>query len=241
MAYSLVQQSLQAIKDIGRYFGVNRAYDFSSVVYQGVREFARRSSGDEVFINAMLMELLLRLVQPDRSAVYLEDLLQHITKAAMANFKLHRYVSSCKAHSAAHGSNMSGPVRNLYQCATSNEQGTPSQFLRNVAVQSSSLTVEQLREFTMPFLEQLLPTLDTSSNDAQQCVTTLVATFIIGFVQMEPRRPQNWTRLAEIPSKPCKRQDGSCNSCWNMDAFLQDGTVQSHGIVDGTQCHLKSR
>ena len=213
-----------------------------SVIYQGIRAFAERHSGNEIFINALLVELLLRLEQPDPSESYLEDLLRRITKAAIANFQLHRYAASCKAHSStAPKSTISGPVRDLYQRASTNEHGIPTQFLQKVAGQSCSLTDEQSKDFTMPFLEQLLPNLDTSCVDAQHCVTSLVSSFITGFVKMEPQKPQDWARPYEIPSEPCNLREGPCTGCSEMNAFLQDATVQNYRISCSGSGHVQSR
>ncbi|KAL8719247.1 MAG: hypothetical protein Q9225_003732 [Loekoesia sp. 1 TL-2023] len=212
------------------------------ILYQGVRAFVKGFQTHGLFINPLMVELFLQLQQQDCSHTYLESLLQRSIESAVSNFDLSEYATYIKTLSsrASKGSlrnrrglgeketqsSSGGPIKAFYEYVSVREQRTPSQLLEKIQNQASGLTVEQLKEFLMSFLEEIITVADVSSVEVQECIQSLVTTYITGTVGNEPKKPSDWARPKEVKDK-CYE---NCDDCSKMNAFLRDPELQNHTL-----------
>ena len=223
------------------------------MLYQGVRVFVNNFQNNEIFTNALMVELFFHLHQQHRSNKFLEILLQRIIESAISNFDLPRFASYLKTRlsRAFKGSlqdsrgqgeekpqgNPGGPIRAFYEYISAHKHEKVSQWLQKIQAQASGSAVEQLKEFLMSFLEELIPAVDVSSLEVQRCIQSLVTAYIIGMVGREPTKPSDWARPDEVIN--CYR---SCSDCPRMNIFLMDPKLQ-HQILsckDSYHMSLKS-
>ena len=221
-----------------------------STLYQGVRVFVNNFQDDEIFTNALMVELFFHLQQQHRSDKFLESLLQRIIESAISNFDLPRFASYLKTRSsrAFKGSlqdsrgqgggkpqgNPGGPIRAFYEYISARKHEKVSQWLRKIQAQASGSAVEQLKEFLMSFLEELIPAVDASSLEVQRCIQSLVTAYIIGMVGREPPKPSDWTRPDEVIN--C---DKNCSDCSSMNTFLMDPKLRHHNLVCQEYYHVR--
>ena len=196
-----------------------------------MRVFVETFQHKGILTNALIVELFLNLQQQDCSTIYLENLLQRIIESAISNFDLPQYASYIKtrpsrafAGSLQNSCNPRGPIKAFYEYASAHEEGTPSRLLQKIQTQVSGLAVEQLKEFLMSFLEEIITVVDVSSVEVQRCIQTLVTNYITRMVGKEPKKPSDWARPEEVGSK-CYQK---CDDCSKMNTFLRDSELQRH-------------
>lgn len=139
-----------------------------------------------ILTNASIVELFLNLQHQDSSAKrYLKSLLLRVIESTISNFDLPRYATYIKTRSSRAFKKSSrnsgqgeketqsipaGPIKAFYEYVTAHEQGTPSGLLGRIQTQASGLSVEQLEEFLMSFLGELISVVDVSSAEVQECI-----------------------------------------------------------------------
>ena len=218
-----------------------------------MRVFVKDFQDDGTLTNALMVELFLYLQQQDCSEIYLESLLQRFIEPAISNFDLPRYASYIKTRSSrafkgslqnSRGqgeketqSNPGGPIKAFYEYVSAHEQETPSRLLQKIQTQASGLTVEQLKEFLMSFLEEIITVVDVSSVGVQRCIQSLVTSYITRMVGKEPKKPSDWARPEEM--KPDCYQ--KCVDCSKMNTFLRDPELQHHILSCEKTWHLKTK
>lgn len=213
------------------------------VLYQGVRGFVNRFLHKGFLPIAVMIELLIYLPSSGRSRMYLESLFRRTLEPVISNFDLQRYAtyimqrysqrSNCGIrHNSGQGEKethniRAGPIKAFYERVCVYEEGTPSRLLKKIQTQASELTQEQLKDFLMPSLEELITLVDNSSSEVQECFQSLVAIYITRLVCKEPKRPSDWARLEEVTSK-CYM---TCGCCAKMNEFLMDPEARTHRIA----------
>ena len=191
-----------------------------------------------------MAELLAHLQRSGSSRISLESLLQRILEPVISNFNLQQYAayvesasfqalyssvqSDCGEGQRRPGDTRAGPIKALYERASAHDQGTPRRLLATFPPQASKFTNAQLQNFLMPALEELIPIMDASAPDIQECLQSLLTTFIIRTVGKEPARPSDWARPEGVISKPT--YDMRCDHRIRMNEFLMDPTAQTHKI-----------
>ena len=222
-----------------------------SMLYQGVRVFLNNFQDNEIFTNALMVELFFHLQQQHRSDKFLESLLQRIIESAISNFDLPRFASYLKTRlsrdfkgslqiSRGQGEekpqdNPGGPIRAFFEYITARKHEKVSQWLQKIQTQASETVVEQLKGFLMSFLEELIPAVDLSSLEVQRCIQSLVTAYIMGMVGREPAKPNDWARPDEVIN--CTRD---CSDCSVMNMFLMDPKLQHHILSCKDSYHVQA-
>lgn len=199
-----------------------------------------------------MVELFLHLQQQNCSEKFLESLVQRTIDSAISNFDLPRYASYLKARSSRafkgslhnrHGQGEEktqgtpgGPIKAFYEYISTHKQDTVSQWLQKIQNQASGLVVEQLKEFLMSFLEELIPAVDVFSIEVQRCIQSLLTAYIIGMPGKEPKKPSDWARPEEITN--CYK---NCSDCSRMNTFLMDPKLQHHILSRKETYHVRDR
>lgn len=196
--------------------------------------FVERFQHDGILTNAFVVELFLRLQHQDCSKIYLECLLQRTIESAISNFDLSRYATYIKTLSSR-ACTPAGPIKAFYECASAHEEGTPSRLLGKIQTQASGLSVEHLKEFLISLLEDLISFVDVSSTEVQECIQSLITTYITGTVGKEPRKPSDWARPEETGSICYKK----CDDCSKLKAFLRNPELQHYTLSCKDSWHLK--
>ncbi|KAL8731000.1 MAG: hypothetical protein Q9166_003651 [cf. Caloplaca sp. 2 TL-2023] len=215
------------------------------VLYQGVRIFIEHFQSNNLLINPLVVELLSQSNHQGLSKIYFETLLRNIVESAVSNFNLCQYAtytgslispnqsqSSSRSRgqeASAISSRLAGPIKAFYEYASACKRDLPAQLLQRIQATASELTAEQSNGFLISFLSELIPVSDTSFNEAQSCIRSLIALYIIRTVGHEPKKPTNWTRLEEMSTCSHAGDD----DCSKMNTFLKDPEASYHALGDG--------
>lgn len=188
-----------------------------------------------------MVELLSQSNHQGRLKTYLETLLRNIVESAVSNFDLCQYAtytaslispnqsqSSSRSRgqeASAMSRRLAGPIKAFYEYTSGCKQDLPAHLLQRIQATASELTAEQSNGFLVSFLSELMPVADTSFNEAQSCIRSLIALYIIRTVGHEPKKPTNWTRLEEMSTCSC-----ACDRCSKMNTFLKDPEASYHAL-----------
>ena len=212
-----------------------------SVLYQGVRIFVKHFQADRLLINAMVVEFFSRPDSQGRSKIYLDSLLYSIVESAISNFDLCQYAMYIELSKIPGVESLSrrygGPFKAFYEYACAWRQDSSIQLLRRIKDQASELTAEQSNVFLISFLYELIPIVDVSSVEVQECIRSLISVYILRRVGHEPKKPTDWTRLEEM--KNCWRKE-ACKDCQKMNAFLKDPELKYLALEGMETYHLES-
>ncbi|KAL8764944.1 MAG: hypothetical protein Q9209_007808 [Squamulea sp. 1 TL-2023] len=203
------------------------------VLYQGVRVFIEHFQNNNLLINPLVVELLSQSNHQGLSKIYVETLLRNIVESAVSNFNLCQYATytarlSRGQKTSAISSRLAGPIKAFYEYSSTCKQDLPAQLLQRIQATASELTAEQSNGFLISFLSELIPVADTSFNEAQSCICSLVALYIIHTVGHEPKKPTNWTRLDEM----CTCSHAYDDDCSKMNTFLKDPEASYRALGD---------
>lgn len=199
-----------------------------------------------------MVELLSQSHHQVHSKIYLETLLRNILEPAISNFNLYEYATytaslippnqihsssrSREQEASAISSKRAGPIKAFYEYASVCKQELPAQLLQRIQATASELTVEQSNSFLISFLSELIPAADTSFNEAQSCIRSLITLYIIHTVGHEPKKPTDWTRLEEMSTCSHTYDD----DCSKMNTFLKNPEVSYHALGDRRNYYLES-
>lgn len=197
-----------------------------------MKKFVDRFLHDGVFTNALIIELLFYFQGYGSSQKFLESLLQRILEPAVSNFDLQQYAAYVEARYSQGLNNTetrnvrAGPIKAFYERVRAYNQDAVSRLLEKIQIQASNITKEQLKNFLMPFIGEIIPTMDVSTFEAQGFFQSLVITYITRTVGKEPKKPSDWTRSEEIG--PQCHTDCGCGA--KMIDFLMDPKAKTHEI-----------
>ncbi|KAK4506729.1 hypothetical protein PRZ48_000462 [Zasmidium cellare] len=195
-----------------------------NIIYQSVRTLVSRFRHEDKFLIALAVELLNNLPGSGDSQKYLHTLLHQILDAVVSIFDLEfydHYVETLHTRGPTSTPN-TGPIIALYETATEPQRIT---LLDNIQKRSLSLSQARWRDFIPAFLKQLITVVDASSPEGQQCVQSLVNSYITTTVGAEPPKPSDWRRPAEVVTYSYPRKTCSCIA--QLNDFLLDATAST--------------
>ena len=209
-----------------------------------MRVFIDRFLKSEAFLSALLVELLLYIQASNSDQSLLESLLHRILESAISNFDLpqyatyikDRYVRDFDLTGKIRGEKENirvGPIKAIYIRAHTLDQDRPSRLLKKIHTQASKLTKEQLKEFLIPLLDELITIVDTSSPEAQTCYQSLIVLYITQVVGQEPKKPSNWARSEEV-TRDCYAK---CDHCLHLREFLKNPELRSYTLPRDKKAH----
>ena len=219
-----------------------------------MRVFVKYFQDHKILIHALVVELLLQLQHHTGSKVYLESLLQRIIEPVVFNFDLSQYVSyvetrcyqkpSSPGWSAWNAGKMwtrtavGGPIKAFHQYVYAHEQEMSFQLLQKIQSQAFELDKATCKEFLIPFIKEIINGVESFSVQMQECIQSLIATYITRIVGQEPKKPTDWARPEEAALK-C--DDDNCEECLEMSTFLNNPEIQHHNLCRNNSPHLKKQ
>ncbi|KAI9894349.1 MAG: hypothetical protein M1814_003105 [Vezdaea aestivalis] len=231
------------------------------VIYQGVKTFVQRFKDNGILTNALIIELLIQPQHKNRSFIYIEALLKRMINAAICNFDFLQYALYIKTRdskvfrntirdiygeSVEELGNLTGPIKAFYELASIQEQGISTRLLQFIQKQASTFIVEQtsmlslehLKVFIPAFLEEILPIIDCSCDEAHGCIQSLVLFYLTIAAGHEPIHSTSlaWPEGANLPS----HSSCTCYDCLGMIAFFKHPELQRRILRPQTDCHLSS-
>lgn len=124
--------------------------------------------------------------------------------------------------------NASNVVRLVQQLLQTDEEKA-SKLLRQISLQSETLSYEELDLLVIPLLEQMLGIVKQGSLDDRQFYRSMITTYIIRVVRQEPKKPSDWARLDE--KIRCYEKNDECPHCRLLEEFFQNPDEESRKFV----------
>lgn len=201
-----------------------------------------RFAGDSDFVNALAVEIFSFSQSACPSDDLVARLLPLVADAAVSQFELQKYSSTSKKSSSQddypysswpdccddceRGRRDAGILTSLYQHILKFNVMKASELLDQIQAQTECLDCDELDRLILPFLEQMMYTMDLRSDEARRFYQRVMTTYMTQLVQKEPVKPSDWARPDE--QEECHRK---CPDCRWLHEFLMDSREESCSFV----------
>lgn len=187
-----------------------------------------RFKDNKTFVNALIVELLLVLSNPDSART---DLLRRvfdvILEAAISAFDLELH--KAYAYNVLPHLKYNTLIRDFYSEALAHSEDSAVNLLQQFSSQASKASKDTVSRILLPMMKQLLPLVDTGSPEVQTCLESLVEAYITQAVGKEPPKPESedWARPKEVS----KCWSSGCKRCSELNAFVNDPKAKEETIA----------
>lgn len=183
---------------------------------EAVTNFVDRFTEVKEFVNALNVELLLKLSNPKivRKG-FLLDLFGVISEFAISTFDFDLYYTYVMR---LYNTNTGGLIRDFYTQTLAHDEDSASSLLRQLSKEASNAEEDTVRGVFLSLMKELLPSVNAGSLEVQTCFQSLVEVYVTKTVGKEPSKPEDWARSEEVHE--CWRH--GCKTCPKLNAFLTD-------------------
>lgn len=208
---------------------------------RSVKPFISRFLDNSKFVNALAIEMLRFSASSPGQKELVTALWPAFLDTAISKFELTEYCFAPETKSPHdypclswnhRGSpersrqNSSNVVR-LHQQLVQVDEKKASELLRQISLQSKTLTTEEQDLFVIPLLEQMNDILTKCPFHGRQFFVSMITTYMQQVVRQEPKKPSDWAHLDE--EIYCCRKD--CSHCQSLQEFFHSPDVKSRIFV----------